>query len=679
MAVIINEQEIRKAINILKTNDELFEIRIVYGNKMTYSGYFRGADSLMQALSNLREFKDCNIYMTLNCLNDACYDRSQRDKLLKTAKATTSDNDVIGYEWLMIDLDPKRPADTSSTDQQIQLAKDKGNEIYRFLRNVGFEKPVFAHSGNGVHLLYRIRLANTDDNKKLVEKSLKTLDMLFSTAEIEVDRRNFNPSRICKLYGTLAQKGLNTDERPHRMSCIIGNPQNVKPTDIKYLKKLCGYYPKEERPQRYNNYNPQRFDLDDWLNKYGIGYRKGDFSEGEKYILDCCPFDSNHKGKDACIFKLRSGAIGFNCFHNSCADKTWKDVRLLFEPDAYERRNQEYERRIYSKSNSSKPAAQKIEARDNKPIFYTAKDIYNMPQIEESFIRSGIIGIDKKLRGLKKGYVSVLSGLRASGKSSLISGIALDCIQGQNKVAVFSGELAPKNFMRWMNLQAAGKGYTEPTQFEGYYNVSRKHQGQIADWIGGNFYLYNNEYGNNYSAVIEQFSDLIDRHKLDLLMLDNLMAFDIRNLNDNKYDAQTEFVLSLQRLAKQKDIHILFVAHPRKALGFLRLDDISGTGDLSNAVDNAFICHRVNNDFVRLSQQMFGWKSDNELYGASNVIEIAKDRDGGNQDVFIPLYYEQETKRLKNAPEENKIYGWNNDDILKGGFERANIPDEIPF
>ena len=59
---------------------------------------------------------------------------------------------------------------------------------------------------------------------------------------------------------------------------------------------------------------------------------------------------------------------------------------------------------------------------------------------------------------------------------------------------------------------------------------------------------------------------------------------------------------------------------------------------------------------------MFGWKDDNELYRATNVIEIAKDRDGGIQDHFTPLFYEKESKRLKNYVAENKLYGWNKHD-----------------
>lgn len=671
---MLNEKEIRKTIELMKPNSQLFEVRVIFNNKAMYSGYFNDADSLMAAFRELNVQGECNVYITLNSINPACYDRQQKNTFCKNAKITTSDNDIIGYDWLMIDLDPKRPSGTSSTNKQIEKAKEYGNKIYQFMRNLGFSKPLFANSGNGVHLLYRIRLKNSDENRKLIELSLKTLNMLFTSSEIDVDMKNFNQSRVCKLYGTKAQKGANSSDRPHRMSYIIGNPEAIELNDIKYLQKLCDLYPKEEKPQKYNNYHPREFDLEEWLNKYGLRYRKSGYADGTKYILDCCPFDSNHKGKDACIFHSRTGAIGFHCFHNSCADKTWKDVRLLYEPDAYEKRQQEYEKRIYAKPNR-KQEVKKIEETDGKPVFYTATDILNFPRKEESFVKSGIHMIDEKMRGLKKGYVSVISGLRASGKSSVISEICLDCVDFENRVGVFSGELAPKNFMRWMNLQAAGKGYVEPTQFDGYYNVHRKYQEKIANWLGNNFFLYNNEYGNDFSAIMEEFEKKIEADKLDLLILDNLMAFNISGLSDNKWDAQTEFVLSLQRLAKRKDIHIVFVAHPRKAMGFLRLDDISGTGDLGNAVDNAFIVHRVNNDFKRLTKLTFGWQDDNEIYQATNVIEIAKDRDGGLQDIFIPLFYEKESKRLKNYQAENKIYGWNKTD---DGF--SSVEDlEIPF
>ena len=194
---------------------------------------------------------------------------------------------------------------------------------------------------------------------------------------------------------------------------------------------------------------------------------------------------------------------------------------------------------------------------------------------------------------------------------------------------------------------------------------------------------YNNEYGNNFVEVIKGFEKVIDEKKLDLLVLDNLMAFDISDLSDTKWDAQKEFVLAIKGLAQRYGIHVAFVAHPRKAMGFLRFDDIAGTADLGNAVDSAFIVHRVNRDFKRYTHEMFGWKEDNEIYEATNVIEIVKDRHSGNQDVFIPLWYEVESKRLKNEKSENIIYGWKeerNTGLTLADFTAVEEPQgEDPF
>lgn len=672
---MINENEIRRTLSLLKPDGHLFEVRVIYNSKAVYSGYFKSADDLMAALSrDIREYANCNIYITLNYLNDECYSRSQRNRFLSKGLATTSDKDVLGYEWIFIDVDPHRTTAVSSSDAQVEKAKVIGNKVYGFMKSLGFYDPICGFSGNGVHLLYRVKIKNSEENVKLINNCLKVLDMFFSTDDVQIDLKNFNPARVCKLYGTKAQKGSDTKERPHRMSRIISAPDEVRINDIQYIEKLAGMLPKEEKPQRYNSYQPTHFDLDEWLDEHGLRYRKSSYSGGVKYILDECPFDSNHKGKDACIFRATSGAIGFHCFHNSCADKTWRDVRLKYEPDAYEKKQQEYSDRIYAKP-KKKPEYKPIQEKEGEPVFLTAKDILNMPRPPERFVKTGIRDIDQRMRGLKTGYTSVLSGLRASGKSSVISEICLDCVESESKVTVYSGELSPQNFMRWMDLQAAGKAYAEPTQFEGYYNVAKENQEKIAEWLAKNFTLYNNKYGNNFLAVKEQLERKIEADKPDLLILDNLMAFDIRSLSENKFEAQTAFTWSLHEMAQKYDIHIIFVAHPRKAMGFLRLDDISGTADIGNAVDNAFIIHRVNNDFVRLTKQMFGWKDDDPLYSADNVIEIAKDRDGGLQDYFIPLYYEKESKRLKNSFAENKIYGWNKQN---DGFKSIDQM-EIPF
>ncbi len=672
---------------LLKQPDEIFEIRIVGSAKKIYSGYFKDVDLMIRELKKL-DLRKTNVYFTINAVDTACYDRSQRDQFQTYTKSTTSDSDIISYNYLMIDVDPVRPSDTSSTDMQIEKAKELGNKIHKFLRDLGFEKPAFGFSGNGCHLLYRIALVRCDDNKNLVKRCLETLAMLFDTDEVKVDTTTFNPARVCKLYGTLAQKGSGKGERPYRMSYLYGNQTELVATDIEYLKKLNSYYPQElEKPQKYNNYSPRDFDLDKWLSKYNIGYKKMSFTGGEKYVLDECPFDSNHKAPDSAIFKMSNGALGFKCFHNSCDGKTWKDVRMKFEPDAYEQ-NYEQEQRIkYKTFNRDAPPKKHIEEKQNEPIFETAIMIAQRKEPPRIYIKSGLTEYDKKTGGFIKGQVSLVSGVRGSAKSTWLNQVILEAIDAGNRVGCFSGELKDTRFLSWLYRQAAGKAYVkQSTNFENSYYVEESVQQKIAQWLGDNFYLYNNRYGNDFGAMIEQFTKLITDKKIDLLVLDNLMAFDTKQLSDNKFDAQSQFVLSLHKMAEEHNIHIIFVAHPRKSFGFLRLDDVSGSADLANAVDNAFIVHRTNTDFKAKTKQMFGWHDDDPLYSATNVIEICKERESGLQDFFIPLWYEPETKRLRNTFTENIIYGWCKD---KDGFYSVkdigvdspfeDAPDETPF
>lgn len=655
--------EIRKAVNILKPNGELFEIRFIGSSgRLNYSGYFTSADTLVRELSRLNPNENGNFYITLNNINSACYSRQQRDVFVKNCKVTTSDNDIFGYEWLMLDFDPKRPSGTSSSNTELEIAHQKAVRVYKYLNERGFNQPVVAVSGNGYHLLYSIRMQNTTENSRLIENTLKTLNTLFGEDNIDIDTKVYNPSRICKLYGTVAQKGADTSERPHRLSKIIFMPNEIKVNSKSLLEDIVKIIPTQpEAPQKYNNYNPNKFELENWLNEHNINVtQKNDFNGGTKYILEQCPFDSNHKGKDACLIQLPNGAICFHCFHQSCSDKKWKDFREFFEPDAYQKKE-------YHQPNRNLPDVPSRNA-VGKPIFLTPEYIRNMPSPPEEFIKTGIYILDKKLRGLKKGFVTCLSGLRASGKSSLISQIAIESAQQNYRTALYSGELTPKNLLKWLVLQSAGKDNVYQTGYENYYLPKPMVEETVCKFLEDKIFLYNNDYGNKFEFVIDNLQKCVDEHKVDLIILDNLMTLDISSLDYDFYQRQSKFVGELEDFAKKNNIHIIFVAHPRKSQGFLRLDDISGSNDIVNRVDNAIIMHRVNTDFQILTKQTLHWKQDNPIYDSTNVIEVCKDRDGGVQDLFIPLYFEIETKRLKNHENENKVYG-----------DMGEFDDDLPF
>lgn len=679
---VINELEIRKAITQLHADDGLFEIRVIGGRnqKKPISGYFKDADTLLEKMKTV-SLDGVNIYITLNQIDDALFSRVQSETFVAGATAT-SDHDVNGYNWLFIDLDPKRPTGISSDDEELHEAFEMAKRVAEYLQNIGFEEPVKAMSGNGAHLLYRISLANNDENEKLIENCLKALSMMFDNDQVKVDTANFNPSRVCKLYGTLAQKGKNTKERPFRMSRIFGDAKQCKVTDKGYLEKLAGELPQEqERPTRANNYSSSGFDVEEWMNRYGLRYRAVAWNGGMKYVLEECPFDASHRDPDSMITRSASGAIGFKCLHNSCSGYHWRDLRIKFEPDAYDISDDEM--RItegYLRHNREMAEElrkrQEIKVTQDEPMFMNAKMIAELNEEDAEYVKTGINIIDKEMKGLQRGCVSVISGLRGASKSTLLSQIILNGIQNKTTSICYSGELSSKRFMNWMYMQAAGKAYTKPYEFYSGYFCPNDIKPRIDEWMGDFMWLYNNHYGNNFNKIGECLRrEILDR-KADLCIVDNLMALDLASFDVDKYEAQTKFVWELKDIAQSCNVHIIFVAHPRKAQGFLRLDDVSGSGNITNIVDNAFIVHRVNEDFRRITKQTYKWKDDNEAYSGTNVIEICKDRDGGLQDVFIPLWYEKETRRVRNDPHENIVYGWSREGL--DAFVDVD-PAETPF
>ena len=642
----MDETQVRMAMDVIKDNG-LVEVRII-GDKV-YSGYFKSADKLVEAL---KPFSRDNIYFVFNDIAEGCYDRKQQE-CFQLSKNTTSDADIVNRRWLLIDIDPTRPAGVGATDEEKAEAREVGLKVYKFLRDIGFSTPVSADSGNGFHLLYPIFLKNSDENTKLVKEVLQVLDMFFSTPKAQIDTSVFNASRITKLYGTFARKGKDSPDRPHRISRITRAPENIKPTDISLLKKVAAMLPVPDERNRWNSYGAERFDLDSFISRHGIKVReRTKYAGGEKYVLEHCLFDHTHTGKDAAIFRLNNGAIGYKCFHNSCSQYRWQDVRKMFEPRAYEyspHRHPAY---------GTKPEVKKAQKEDKGAKFLEMSDIQGIDRSNLVYIRSHFDELDKKIIGFMKGELSIWTGNSSSGKSTVLGQLSLTAVNDGFNVLMYSGELTPSRVKNWLHLQAAGRQFTMATEYENRFYVPKKHGILIDKWLDGHFFLYNNDYGSEYTQLLADLKERLGKRDIDVVVLDNIMTLELDELGSEMNGQQTNAVKSLSALAKEFDIHIHVVAHPKKSKAFLRPDDISGTGNIRNLADNIFIVHRVNNDFIRQSNEYFGAAVASHYHNYHNVIEVAKNRDLGVQDYMVGLYFEIESKRMLNEPFENFVYNW---------------------
>ena len=337
----IDYNETRRAIELLQAPGEVFEVRVIgtASRKDIISGYFQDADTLFQKFDTI-DLRKRNVYITLGEVREECFSRSQCERFEKNPAVTTNDNDIIAYRWLFVDLDPVRPTGISSSDEQLKCAEELRNKVYEYLQNLGFPEPIKAMSGNGYHLLYRIDILNDEKGRALVGRCLKNLASLFDNDEVKIDTTNSNPSRICKLHGTLAQKGTSTKKRPHRMSKLENVPEPLVTTPRNVLQALADELPDETEPVKirrgFNTQQKADFDLLAFMREHGLSYSEDSNDRAKIYKLDHCPFDPSHTNGDAKIFQYGDGAIAFKCHHNSCRKYKWQDVRLKYEPDAYD-------------------------------------------------------------------------------------------------------------------------------------------------------------------------------------------------------------------------------------------------------------------------------------------------------------------------------------------------------
>jgi uncharacterized alpha-E superfamily protein len=201
------------------------ELRIIFRNKKIFSGYFDDFAILAEIASEFdRNAGVAGVYWTLNPIKTDCLHRAKNHAidLSKDKSGVTTDTDILERRLILLDFDAaNRPTGISANQAELDAAREKASQVMGFLSGKGWEAPIAAMSGNGYHLLYRTHLPNDDGSREGVKRLLEALAGTFNDTMTKIDTSVFNISRICKVYGTVARKGDNTDERPHRRSMLF--------------------------------------------------------------------------------------------------------------------------------------------------------------------------------------------------------------------------------------------------------------------------------------------------------------------------------------------------------------------------------------------------------------------------------------------------------------------------
>jgi hypothetical protein len=328
-------QEIQKAIEILFEPGRVVEVRAPHKDGCG-AAYFDDYEDLANTIKRLSDDDRYHaVYMSINIINDEVITRAApnifSDNVTNTAKKT----DIVRRCRLLIDIDPKRPAGVSATKEE----KAKGFEVMLRVREklnaLGWAEPVVADSGNGYHLLYIVDEPNDPTVDKLFKNVLKALADKFSTDAVGIDAAVHDAARVTKAYGTLARKGPDTPERPHRYSKIKYVPQHWGMVSRAQLEALAATGTRANTLTKKHNRGCGIAvdEMQNFLDSAGVQIKSTADIEGgaKKWVLVECCFNPDHK--DAAIYLSPTGIPHYGCFHQSCGgnENKWHDFRKAIE------------------------------------------------------------------------------------------------------------------------------------------------------------------------------------------------------------------------------------------------------------------------------------------------------------------------------------------------------------
>lgn len=279
--------------------------------------------------------------------------------------------------------------------------------------------------------------------------------------------------------------------------------------------------------------------------------------------------------------------------------------------------------------------------------------------------RSGIPDLDRMIGGLYDGELSIWTGKRKEGKSTMVGIPILSAIKEGRTVFVYSGELPAWRYKAWLTAMAAGPDYVlerKTATGKTVWTPRPEIRSQIDIWWKDKLFIVDNKVSDLHKPEnllgIMRYAHM--RYRCSIFVIDNLMTVSLPG--ENKYDAQSAFVGSLVDFAHETNAHVHLVAHKRKSSAEKKRgdsDDVSGSSEITNRADNLFGVSRVNDE--------------NSPYDAQ--LEVILNR-GYGETGFINLKFDPRSRRYY-SQNPNWPCGW--ESVPQQFIELKNDDPNNPF
>lgn len=570
---VIDREELLRACSVLFDPAHSVELRgLPSGQSFVRPG--DRPDELIECASRLAS--DRGVYWCLNPVS-----------IPPGADRAARVGDIVKRRWLLVDIDPVRPADSSATALEKVAAQTLMAAVLDWLTVRGWPAPVVVDSGNGWHLLYRIDLPNDTAgvSHSLLRRFLKALAGRFDTGAARVDTAVHNASRISKLPGTWTRKGPHTAERPHRKASIWHLPEPVElvgPDRIAEAIDELGQAGKdtvvEDRPG--------------WAT-LKAGDKADAYARAGEYVDACGEAVSGQAGHSRTMSVARGVVWGFGLGvelglkllierYNSRCRPPWTEQELRHKcEDAENTPDPSGRPRGYLLSewrppaNDVAPKAQQQAAGVKRPSIIRLSDLLAMELPPPVWVVPGLLS-----EGL-----SILAGKPKLGKSWLALNIALTVAAGGKVLGQMEARpgavlyLSLEDRLRRVQDRArkllAGTGLAVSRRLSLAVEWPRQDSGgldEIALWA---------EREENASLVI-----------VDVWQKFRPPARGSSGMYDQDYQAMGQ----LKALIDEKKLSAIVVHHCKKAKAEDALEEVSGTNGLAGAADGVLVLSRARNE-----------------------------------------------------------------------------------
>lgn len=286
-------------------------------------------------------------------------------------------------------------------------------------------------------------------------------------------------------------------------------------------------------------------------------------------------------------------------------------------------------------------------------------DVSKLPKVY-----SGISEMDVRTGGFLMGLLSVWTGKRGLGKSTILGQMMLEAIDQGEVVCAYSGELMAWQFKNWLSLQAAGPKHirfvTDQRTGQKLPTIPDTVQSLIDSWWDNRFLLddIGKTSAHDGDRILSLFEYAHRRYGASVFLLDNIMTAKLKMGRERDfYRAQSDFVGRLAEFAKRTGSHVHVVAHPRKTdkgQKYLENDDVGGIGDITNMADYVFSIDQVASDDATEVDA-----DGREVKAYDTHLSILKNRPFGNKGT-MKMEFDRVSRRFYRPgkkPEERR-FGW---------------------